>query len=99
MQVVLDRQKQAYINEGIVTAETRIDRIDRAIDILETNGTRLTEAMMADFGHRSIDQSRATDIEGSIGPLKHIKTCAAMDEARKTQSYVSVRTIRCESSC
>ena len=67
MQVVLDQQKQAYINEGIVTAETRIDRIDRAIAILETNGTRLTEAMMADFGHRSIDQSRATDIEGSIG--------------------------------
>ena len=73
MQMALDRQKQAYINEGIVTAETRIDRIDRAIAILETNGTRLTEAMMADFGHRSIDQSRATDIEGSIGPLKHAK--------------------------
>ena len=73
MQAVLDRQKKAYISEGAVSVETRIDRIDRAIDILNTHGTKLTEAMAADFGHRSLDQSKMTDIDGSIGPLESSK--------------------------
>lgn len=73
MQSVLERQKKAYLAEGAVTAETRIDRIDRAIDILKRNGERLTEAMAADFGHRSFDQSRATDIDGAIAPLEHAR--------------------------
>ena len=73
MQAVLDRQKKAYIAEGAVSAETRIDRIDRAIDILKTHGSKLSEAMAADFGHRSMDQSKMTDIDGSIGPLESSK--------------------------
>ena len=73
MQTVLDRQKQSYIAEGHVSAENRIDRIDRAINILEKNSQKLSEAMAADFGHRSLDQSQRTDIEGSVGPLKHAK--------------------------
>lgn len=73
MQAVLDRQKKAYISEGAVSAETRIDRIDRAIDILKTHGTKLSEAMAADFGHRSLDLSKMTDIDGSIGPLESSK--------------------------
>lgn len=73
MQTILDRQKRAYIAEGFVTAETRIDRIDRAINILEKHGAKLSEAMAADFGHRSLDQSKLTDIDGGIGPLKHAK--------------------------
>ena len=73
MKAVLERQKKAYIAEGVVTAETRIDRIDRAISILENHGKKLSEAMAADFGHRSLDQSKMTDIEGAIGPLKHAK--------------------------
>ncbi len=73
MQEILDRQKAAYIKEGVVSAETRIDRIDRAINILKQNGTKLAEAMAADFGHRSLDQSKMTDIDGAIGPLEHSK--------------------------
>lgn len=73
MQDILDRQKAAYIAEGAVSAETRIDRIDRAINILKQHGTKLTEAMAADFGHRSLDQSKMTDIDGAIGPLEHSK--------------------------
>lgn len=73
MQAILDRQKAAYIAEGVVTAETRIDRIDRAINILKQHGSKLSEAMAADFGHRSLDQSKLTDIDGAIGPLEHSK--------------------------
>ncbi|MBO6566559.1 MAG: coniferyl aldehyde dehydrogenase [Pseudomonadales bacterium] len=73
MQEILDRQKAAYIAEGVVTAETRIDRIDRAINILKQHGDKLSEAMAADFGHRSLDASKMTDIDGAIGPLEHSK--------------------------
>ncbi|MFT4767727.1 MAG: coniferyl-aldehyde dehydrogenase, partial [Glaciecola sp.] len=34
MQAALDTQRDAYLKEGMVTASTRIDRIDRAIDAL-----------------------------------------------------------------
>ncbi len=67
---VLNRQKKAYIKEGVVTAEVRIDRLARTIDLLGKYGTRLCETMASDFGHRSIQQSKLTDIDGSIGPLK-----------------------------
>ncbi|MFP6807601.1 MAG: coniferyl aldehyde dehydrogenase [Pseudomonadales bacterium] len=73
MMSVLDRQKKSYISEGRVSAETRIDRIDRAINILSSNGKKLAEAMKADFGHRSMEQSKLTDIDGAIGPLKDSK--------------------------
>ncbi len=73
MHAVLATQKQACIAEGHVTAETRIDRIDRAINLLEKHGSRLSEAMAADFGHRSLEQSKLTDIDGAIGPLKHAR--------------------------
>lgn len=70
---ILDRQKQSYLAEGVVSAETRIDRIDRSINLLKKYGTELCEAMAADFGHRSLQQSKMTDIDGSIGPLEHAK--------------------------
>ena len=73
MQDILDRQKAAYIAEGVVSVETRIDRIDRAINILKQHGSKLSEAMAADFGHRSLDQSKLTDIDGGIGPLEHAR--------------------------
>ena len=73
MEEILNNQKKAYIKEGEVSAATRVDRIDRAIDILANNGPKLCEAMAADFGHRSLEQSKLTDIDGSIGPLKDAK--------------------------
>ena len=73
MQVALDRQRKAFLTEGVVGAETRIDRIDRAINILEKHGSRFGDAMAADFGHRSRDLSKQTDIDGSIEPLKYAK--------------------------
>lgn len=73
MQVALDRQRKAFLTEGVVGAEIRIDRIDRAINILEKHGSRFGDAMAADFGHRSRDLSKLTDINGSIEPLKYAK--------------------------
>ncbi|MBL4863770.1 MAG: aldehyde dehydrogenase family protein, partial [Rhodobiaceae bacterium] len=73
MREILDRQKAAQLKEGAPSVERRIDWIDRAIALLVDNQKEIAEAMAADFGHRSIEQSLLTDIMGSIGPLKHAK--------------------------
>ncbi|MFT7242903.1 MAG: coniferyl-aldehyde dehydrogenase [Candidatus Azotimanducaceae bacterium] len=70
---ILNRQKQDYIKEGVVSAETRIDRLDRSINLLKKYGPELCDAMAADFGHRSLQQSKLTDIDGSIAPLENAK--------------------------
>ena len=73
MLTILERQRAASLAEGQVSAEVRIDRIDRAINLLQTHGKHLREAMSEDFGHRSMHQSKLTDIGASISPLKHAK--------------------------
>jgi len=70
MLAMLERQRASYLAEGDVSAETRVDRIDRAIGLLVDHRDRLVEALASDFGHRSEHQSLFTDIAGSIGPLK-----------------------------
>jgi coniferyl-aldehyde dehydrogenase len=71
MQAVLDRQRAAYLAEGEVSNATRVDRIERAVDVLKNNEAKFVEAMCEDFGHRSEHQSMFTDVAGSIGPLRH----------------------------
>jgi len=71
MQTLLDRQREAYLQEGVVSAATRKDRLERAIGLLQTHQQKLVDAMSADFGHRSEHQSLFTDIAGSVGPLRH----------------------------
>ena len=73
MSRVLELQRKAHIAAGEVKLETRIDRIDRSIAVLEKYGDKLIDAMASDFGHRSRDQSKMTDVDGAIGPLKHAK--------------------------
>lgn len=73
MQSVLDQQKRAHQTEGTADYSTRLGRIDRAIALLEKYGERLCDAMARDFGHRSIHQSRMTDIEFSRISLRDAK--------------------------
>lgn len=77
MQSVLDSQRKAYLAEGVVSTATRIDRLQRAVNVLRNNEARFVEAMSADFGHRSDHQSLFTDIAGSIGPLQHAQANVA----------------------
>lgn len=69
----LDCQRKAFLADGAVSLETRIDRLDRAIAILVDYQDDLCEAMSADFGHRSLHQSKMTDIYGAIEPLKYAR--------------------------
>ncbi len=68
---LLERQREDYLQEGVVSAATRQDRLERAISLLMAHQDRLVEAMSSDFGHRSSHQSLFTDIAGSVGPLRH----------------------------
>ena len=52
LQAALQAQRDSYIAEGEVSAATRIDRINRAIDVLVKNAEGISEAMNADFGCR-----------------------------------------------
>ena len=77
MNALLAKQKAAHLRDGIPSVQKRIEWLDKSIDLLATHGAALAEAMRADFGHRSVDQSNLTDIAGSIGALKHAKAHVA----------------------
>jgi len=67
------RQKQACLAQGVPSAEQRTEWLDRSIDLLCTHGDALCDAMSADFGHRSRNQSEFSDIAASIESLKFAK--------------------------
>lgn len=73
LQALLAAQKQAFLQEGAVSLHTRVDRIERALSQLRKYQAQLTEAMCADFGHRSTQHSKMMDVAGAIGPLEHAK--------------------------
>ena len=70
---VLDNQRTAFVHEGTVAAETRIDRIDRCIALLVDNQSAICEAVDKDFGCRSKYVTQMTDIMNSVGSLKFVK--------------------------
>tara|TARA_R110002110_G_scaffold205066_7_gene416907 strand:+ start:30452 stop:31912 length:1461 start_codon:yes stop_codon:yes gene_type:complete len=73
MQTVLQAQRDAYLQEGFVSAETRINRLDRGIDVLVRYQDKIADAMNTDFTCRPREVSLMTDVAGSIGALKHSK--------------------------
>src|SRR5262245_1658278 len=73
MRAILDKQRAAYLKDGPPSAEVRIDRLDRAIGLLVDHAEEIADALNRDFGNRSPQMSKFTDVAGSIGPLKHAK--------------------------
>jgi len=73
MQETLDAQREDFLREGAVSAETRIDRIDRAMDAVLKHQDRLCEALDSDFSCRARQVTLLTDVAASVQPLKHAK--------------------------
>ena len=73
MQSILDKQKAAHLRDGVPSAAKRREWLDKSIDLLCTHRGALNDAMSADFGHRSKDQSDFADILVSVDTLKHAK--------------------------
>ena len=63
---LLDMQKLALIEEGAVSAEVRVQRIQQVIDMLVESKDALCQAMGEDFGGRPAVFSLANDIIGSL---------------------------------
>ncbi len=73
MRAALEAQRDAYLSEGVVTAETRIDRLARGIDVLIKYQAKTAEALNSDFSGRPREVSLLTDVGARIAPMKHAK--------------------------
>ena len=73
MQDALKAQRESYLREGYVSAETRIDRLNRAIDVLVRHADRISEAINKDFVCRPEQINLMTDVAASIGSMKHCR--------------------------
>ena len=73
MQDALKAQRESYLQEGYVSAETRIDRLNRAIDVLVRHADRISEAINKDFVCRPDQINLMTDVAASISSMKHCR--------------------------
>jgi coniferyl-aldehyde dehydrogenase len=71
--LLLQAQQAAFRAEAIVTARTRMNRLDRALDLLVTHQAEFCEAAAADFGQRHSTMTRFMDILPASAALKHAR--------------------------
>ena len=67
---LLDKQRNAFIEHGFPTAEERVAHLDTLARAVSAYADRLTEAVSADFGHRSEVETLATDVLAVLGEIK-----------------------------
>ncbi|MCA9579560.1 MAG: aldehyde dehydrogenase family protein, partial [Myxococcales bacterium] len=73
MHDLLALQREAYLTQGAVSLETRVDRLDRALRLVHGHQDRIIAALNDDFGCRSPHQSQMSDIYATMEALKHAK--------------------------
>jgi coniferyl-aldehyde dehydrogenase len=66
----LDAMKQAQIKSGPPSITLRKDRLSRAIDLLRSHRETIVDALCADYGNRSRQQTLLSDILAPIGALR-----------------------------
>ena len=71
MNNALQIQRDAYLKEGIVSAETRIDRLQRGVDVVIKYNEKITDALNTDFTCRPREVTLLTDVGAGIAPMKH----------------------------
>lgn len=73
MRRVFQAQRDAFAAEGSPDSAIRIDRINRALDLLLDSRDELIDALRADYGHRSGELSLLTDIVAAAEALKYAR--------------------------
>lgn len=73
METLLEKQRAAFAAEGFVSAETRLDRLNRALLLVHDNQTAIVDAIDRDFGNRSRHQSLMSDVYATMESLKYAK--------------------------
>jgi coniferyl-aldehyde dehydrogenase len=84
---ILEQQRAASRAAAPWSAAQRIDLIERAIGLLVDHEQQIIDAVSADFGHRSADFSRVTEVLSPLSVLKQTKAQLAgwmEPEARHT---------------
>lgn len=70
LQAAFDLQRSAVLTEGVPSAQTRRDRLSRAVDMLVSSQKQLCETLSHDFGQRPVQISRFLDILPAVHSLK-----------------------------
>ena len=70
---ILDRQRVAFHAELPVSQAIRVDRLNRAIDLLLTHKDEFVAALNQDFGQRTEEITLIGDIVPSVQALKHAR--------------------------
>lgn len=83
MEATLQQQKQAHLRDGTPSSQQRKAWLSKSIDLLVGHQKEIADAISADFGHRSQEQSLLADVMGSIASLKHAR--ANVDKWMKSQ--------------
>ncbi len=73
LEVILERQRAAFFAEGAVSLETRMDRLDRCLELLVDHQQELIDAVNSDFGNRSRPVTLLTDLYPSVSGIKFVK--------------------------
>jgi coniferyl-aldehyde dehydrogenase len=73
LETLLERQRAAFLAEGPVSYENRINRIDRCIAMIVDHQEAIISAIDKDFGSRSRHITLMTDIFTSVNGLKFVK--------------------------
>lgn len=84
MRALLDLQKRVNTAKGPPSAAQRRDRLTRCVSLLLTHADDLTDAISSDFGSRSRDLTRLTDIAAAVAPLKDAR--ASLDRWMRAES-------------
>lgn len=72
-EMLLARQRAAFLAAGEPAAPLRVDRLNRALDLLVANEGRISEALAEDFGRRPAALTRSSDILPAVLALKHAR--------------------------
>lgn len=67
---LVEKQRQSFLQEGIVTAESRMDRLNRCISMLEKHEQDFIDALKADYGQRPALQTTITEFFPTMQSLK-----------------------------
>ena len=71
MQDILNKQKAFFIKNGPPSYDLRIDRLNRMKTLIMDNRYKIVDALHADFGVRSKNQSMATDVYTIIPSIEY----------------------------
>jgi coniferyl-aldehyde dehydrogenase len=74
MQEIFKRQQEAFLKEGFVSAQTRIDRLERAYRMIGLNQKHIIEACNDDFGNHSRHQAQMSEVLAAMTGMKHAST-------------------------